>query len=199
MTVVPPTIIGMMRQTEPLYNRETEALNEKKFYNLDVDSITNDPFENLMKVVKDEYKLDSSSVYTIFNHNGKKYLVVLQKKISSDNLRKIIDPAYAKYSFETEGFFWVKQIVDLNDVNSPLSQIGDQLNVFTVGCLHSSNFQYYRSIKAAFFLQQDVPKNYTGYWFWCNENGEKDKMSEFRNGVEIRKLRFATLHKFHLS
>lgn len=165
---------------------------DDNFYNLDIKTITNDSLEALKKMIKNEYQSTPGYGFAVVVHNNRNYFVVIKTSNRAEHdftesyYKAIIEEEYMSHSLGSDSVCEIKQIIDLHCMKNIEDTMTNCFNHIKSGLRC-----YHETIQGAFFLQQSVPENYTGYWFFCGKTGEKHKMSEFRDGKEIRCLHFA--------
>jgi len=184
------------------------------FIRIDIESITNNTFKQLKKLVKEKYKSDPNCVYKMCETRCNSYLVVLQKladTITNESRENVINPDFAK--FRSNGLL-VRQIIRLRDMNPNITHINHRTiyeNKFSKKCkkytkyyvhcmvfpdvfcsdiklVSAGGIHYYKTLQAAFFQQKQIPwySNYNGLWFECDGDGGNHIIKEYNGGMIIR-------------
>jgi hypothetical protein len=220
---VPRLAKAVLRFNSSIANKKLLSDDDWKIVETDIRNITSDNYEKLKRTIKKEYL--TNSVYGVCILNKQHYIIVMEKVTNTNThefTKEVFDADYSECGAKE---LFVKQIISLTNMELDISSITVYITVddgdnkmtikrnYTVGSVIKSNeyfkdplleyfntINYYKNLHAAYFLTQTVPKNHSGFWFFCDSRGKLENVTEYKDGNVIRMLKIELGNKLgHLA
>lgn len=163
-----------------------------------------------IKTICDKFINDTTCVYKLC---GKEWLIILEKiqgddinnnTITNETRGDIIDSSYAKFRADK---LKVMLIISINDLTKTLNQLCNTFvdNMETphiikytlnkivksdfdknIDLIYTTGIHYFKTIDAALYYRE-IPSNYSGFWIYWYDNGQKMAEGNYIDGMQMGK------------